>query len=544
MLRRMLRVVVPVLSLGLLVPAATAAGQAPSQDAAYIERGHQTEARQKAYHERIDRFYEALSEAVRQAAPDLRPEIAPPPPDLHGYQILPRIGADDPAPAPGTTSEVVRFNWNATDTGIERQMSVLDGLERTLRTLPRVPTQSSRASYASLAADYKTVVARRRRIDKNIAYNWLWQQRIADDRPVFDYLKEIQDGALERDAIAAALASGSNATLREAGDTLGFDVALPAESLRQALSERLRVVNETITAATRTASPPDFVRIEHPAPGRWLVRVPLYTDVIDSTFVRDFTNGVEGWWHIPDGDEEFRLKLEVQTFSPEQLYCGHADGASESTANCAPPAHGAEIDLETHVARFPEGGAVLTTGATTLMTTGPRAIVLGPGDAVPRVLAHEFGHILGFPDTYFRGYRDLGADGFEITELADFTDIMGAPGAGPVVARHFEQLFAGKARASLNLSFEFFIQGRFSDSIDAAREALTLSPNYAKAYNNVAAAYAALARWDDAIQAAEQAISLEPDFQLARNNLAWATTEKAKAETKAGAKAGMSQQAN
>ena len=64
---------------------------------------------------------------------------------------------------------------------------------------------------------------------------------------------------------------------------------------------------------------------------------------------------------------------------------------------------------------------------------------------------------------------------------------------------------------------------------------MTLNPNYAEAYNNVAAAHAALARWDDAIQAARQAISLKPDFQLAKNNLAWATTEKAKA--------GVSQQA-
>jgi tetratricopeptide (TPR) repeat protein len=533
MLRTVLRVFV--LGLGVLVPAATAAGQEPSQDAAYIERGHRTEARQKAYHERIDRFYEALSEAVRQAAPDLLPEIASPPPDVHGYQILPEIGADDPAPAPGTTSEVVRFSWNVLDTGITRQMRVLERLERTLRTLPRVPTRSSRASYASLAADYTTVVDRRRMIDQNIAYNWLWQQRIEDDRPLFDRLKKIQDAALERDAIASVLASGSDAILRTAGGTLGFDVALGAESLREALSERLRDIGAMITAATRAVSPSDFVTIEHPAPGRWLVRVPLYTDVLDSTLVRDFKNGVEGWWHIRDGDEEFRLELEVETFSPEQLYCAHADDTRDSNADCAPPTHGAEIDLEAHVARFPEGGAVLTTGATTLMTTGPRAIVLGPDDTVPRVLAHEFGHILGFPDTYFRGYRDLGADGFEITELADLTDIMGAPGAGPVVARHFEKLFAGKARAWLNVSFESFNQGRFGDSIDAARQALTLNPDYAEAYNNVAAAHAALARWDDAIHAARQAISLKPDFQLAKNNLAWATTEKTKA--------GVSQQA-
>lgn len=524
MLRRVVRVFV--VSLGVLVPAATAAGQEPSQGAAYIERGHQTEARQKAYHERIDRFYEALSEAVRQAAPDLRSEIAPPPPDVHGYQILSEVGADDLAPAPGTTSMVVRFNWNATDTWIERQMSVLEGLERTLRTLPRVPMRGSRASYTSLAADYKTVVGTRLRIGANIAYNWLWQKRIADDRPLFDHLQKIQNGALERDAIASALASESDATLRQAGGTMGFDVAVRRESLREALSERLRAINEMITGATRSVSPPDFVNIEHPAPGRWLVRVPLYTDVIDSTFVRDFKNGVEDWWNIRDGDEDFRLELEVQTFSPEQLYCGHVD---DSNADCAPPTHGAEIDLDAHVARFPEGGAVLTTGATTLMTTGPRAIVLGPDDTVPRVLAHEFGHLLGFPDTYFRGYRDLGADGFEITELADLTDIMGAPGAGPVVARHFEKLFAGKARAWLNVSFEAFNQGRFGDSIDAARQALTLNSNYAEAHNNVAAAHAALARWDEAIHAARQAISLKPDFQLAKNNLAWATTEKAKA---------------
>ena len=100
MLRRMLRVLV--LSLGVVVPTATAGGQEPSQDATYIERGHQTEARQKACHERIDRFYEALSEAVRQAAPDLQPEIVRPPPDVHGYQILPKIGADDPAPLRST----------------------------------------------------------------------------------------------------------------------------------------------------------------------------------------------------------------------------------------------------------------------------------------------------------------------------------------------------------------------------------------------------------------------------------------------------------
>ena len=81
----------------------------------------------------------------------------------------------------------------------------------------------------------------------------------------------------------------------------------------------------------------------------------------------------------------------------------------------------------------------------------------------------------------------------------------------------------------MNLSLQLFQQQRFRESLEAARRALSLKPDYAAAYNNVAAAYAGLAMWDDAIVAAEEAIRLEPDFQLAKNNLAWAQAEKAKA---------------
>jgi hypothetical protein len=56
-------------------------------------------------------------------------------------------------------------------------------------------------------------------------------------------------------------------------------------------------------------------------------------------------------------------------------------------------------------------------------------------------LAHEFGHILGFRDFYFRGYRDLDADGCLVLEaITDPNDIMGAPGYGPVTRRHFEKI--------------------------------------------------------------------------------------------------------
>ncbi|HYY25615.1 MAG TPA: hypothetical protein VE689_09005, partial [Candidatus Udaeobacter sp.] len=50
-------------------------------------------------------------------------------------------------------------------------------------------------------------------------------------------------------------------------------------------------------------------------------------------------------------------------------------------------------------------------------------------------------HILGFKDAYFRGYKDLGKDGFQVMEVvADPDDIMGAAGTGAVLRSHFEKL--------------------------------------------------------------------------------------------------------
>ena len=56
-------------------------------------------------------------------------------------------------------------------------------------------------------------------------------------------------------------------------------------------------------------------------------------------------------------------------------------------------------------------------------------------------LEAERDHILGFRDLYVRGYEDLGAEGYQVMEVsADSEDIMGAPGTGPVLRRHFEKI--------------------------------------------------------------------------------------------------------
>jgi tetratricopeptide (TPR) repeat protein len=166
--------------------------------------------------------------------------------------------------------------------------------------------------------------------------------------------------------------------------------------------------------------------------------VPLYTDIPDAAFVEAFRNAVESMWHVRQGPEEYRVRLDIEVLTPERLYC-------TGKPDCAPPAKGRKIDLEGHAARYPQNGAVLTTGASSLKILAGRALVLGPHDIKPSVFAHEFGHLLGFPDAYFRGYRDLGADGFQVLELvSDHADIMAAAGTGAVLPRHFEALIAAR----------------------------------------------------------------------------------------------------
>jgi tetratricopeptide (TPR) repeat protein len=78
----------------------------------------------------------------------------------------------------------------------------------------------------------------------------------------------------------------------------------------------------------------------------------------------------------------------------------------------------------------------------------------------------------------------------------------------------------------LDLSFKFYGEERYVESIVASRRALDLRPGYAEAWNNVCAANNKLGRYDEAAAACEQALRSNPDFELARNNLQYARQKK------------------
>lgn len=68
--------------------------------------------------------------------------------------------------------------------------------------------------------------------------------------------------------------------------------------------------------------------------------------------------------------------------------------------------------------------------------------------------------------------------------------------------------------------------GQYEDCIAACKNALSLKPDYADAYNNICAAYNMLKEWDKAKEACTKALQLNPQQPNASANLQWALKEK------------------
>jgi tetratricopeptide (TPR) repeat protein len=81
---------------------------------------------------------------------------------------------------------------------------------------------------------------------------------------------------------------------------------------------------------------------------------------------------------------------------------------------------------------------------------------------------------------------------------------------------------APSAEKYLQLSLQYYQEGKYDKCIDAAQAATLLKPNYVEAYNNVGSGYIALKQFDKAAEALKKALSIKPDYQLAKNNLSMA----------------------
>jgi len=403
---------------------ATPCGNNQAESAAppnYMQRGYQVQEHYQIYGKRLKAYYESLSAVLQAKAPALLSLLKAPDPPQHGYQILPRIIATQVSTPVETRP--TWYSWTWTEELIQNQSKKLLTSEIELHNATALSLTAQTGLYEKLAREFNELRAGQQNIDAHIQYNLLWQAAIAADRSGYDRQTVLYDLTLRRWAIVDVL----NALEKPVG---GKKIYLPPfmAELIKALKEREKPLGYAVSDSSERFNLPPFVRVSREG-NFWVIRIPLYTDIDDHNFVASVKEKIETTWQLRDGNKGYRVELAITYIPSDRLYSGHR-----------PPEKGDQIDLPQHIARFRRDGAVLTTGALTTHYYQD-AIILGSEDVSPSVLAHEFGHVLGFGDAYIRGYKDLGKNGFQIMEVVtDPRDIMGAPDSGAVLRRHFDRI--------------------------------------------------------------------------------------------------------
>lgn len=337
----------------------------------------------------ISRGHALLKARAEREAPALlgRIEVEPPKPRPTGYRLLPELTADA-----AESSQPLRENRYS----IQQVLGVSHGE----RVAAGVFAHRAAADSLPLEPQVRELERLRRQLrwlESSITYHRFWQKSGDDSRAFFDRRNEL---VLKARALDQLVRSGADSAV--------------VGAVRQSLAAELAPF--AATPGLRWRLDPDGTRV---------LPVEVVTDIADTTFLAAFALAVRrAWVESPAAREaRFRVELTWKLVAPEQLY---PEGV---------PAIGAAIVETDHIARFPAGALVLTTGGRSTHAWVGRYIQLGTAPFGPRTLAHEFSHLLGFSDGYLRGTEGAGTDPFgyifvEWTGIID--DLMGSSGAGRV----------------------------------------------------------------------------------------------------------------
>jgi hypothetical protein len=408
----------------------TPATQLMPSTPAHIRRGDWVEKHYQNYSMLLRRYYESLAATLKNSAPDLLVLLRPSEPVQYGYQILPAI-LTAPSLEDHVRGQSIGYSWPWTDYLIDREWLDIVRYQAELRRAKTLHGNESRLILERLALDFRGISQRQRNIDAHVQYNRFWQAAIAADRAGYDRETALQNEVLERQGILDGLRNLDAAFGRVSVSLKRFQA--PLAEISDDLKRREAFLTHRINGATSRIRTADFIALQR-HDNAWIFRIPLYTDIEDQAFVASVKRIIESTWQLRDGTNSFRVELDISYVATDLLY-----GDSEK------PMIGERVDIRRHLRRFPSGAAILTTGAITTHVQD-YAIVLGPHAITPNVLAHEFGHILGFRDRYIRGYKDLGENGFQVMEVvADPNDIMAAPATGSVLRSHFETILRSKS---------------------------------------------------------------------------------------------------
>ncbi len=384
----------------------------------YLQRGLEVTTQYEEYTARLAAVHNRLRNTLGKEAPTLLPKLTkePPRPVPFGYQMIPQLIPSKPPTTHHPHIITTSYSWPRTEQMVAAELRRLDQLEQQLESISTQPRRIQHGSFEQVVAQYLKREKNQILIDRLMKHNRFWQQAIHKNKTRFDRQTRLYDATIERQKIQETLNTAhspdQHTTLKKRHDTLTQFI-------------------ETHRDAEPSAR---FIVVLHPNPHLWIIQVPLYSDIQDQSFLQACKEAIEEAWQFKNQSVEFRVEVLMTAIAPQDLY-----------RPAAHPPDGTHINLKAHVARFPKAGGVLTTGTKSTHAIPRRSIVLGPKIIGTRTLAHEFGHILGFADRYFRGYRDLGVEGYKILEaVPNLFDIMASPGNGQVLRSHFNDLLSGR----------------------------------------------------------------------------------------------------
>lgn len=361
-----------------------------------------TTARYEGLQRRYDTVKEAVERALERHAPDLLARFKPvaPRPLPSGYGVLPPLVAAGAEAQEASTGS--RYSWPATERYLRREEGALGEVEEKLGVLRQMEEADRRAVLEGILGEWPLMDRNIALIDEHVKHMLFWEKAVLAERPRFMALTALHEKVLERNELRGK-----------------------AAALTPSQKARLQALEREISAFAATPQCAAPLTVSQAGENR-VYGLTVVTDIEDRGFLERVRAAVERHWRMPGRQVRVRFDLK----SPSALYAGQAV-----------PARGTALNLAEHVARFPKGAAALTTGAQATHSTPCRAVVLGARPLTEAVLAHEFGHLLGFGDAYVRGFRDLGTDGLEILEIeSDPRDIMSAPETGRVLPAHFAAL--------------------------------------------------------------------------------------------------------
>lgn len=385
---------------------------------AYIRVGNEIEKQYTQYTQNLKKLFDELHINVKKYAPELNEKLrqVPPSPVQLGYQVLPNIIKEYELAIVEQRKPVsVSYSWKQTRIYINSEIAKIEDRFKRMQTLVSIGPEERKKLLSRELDEYKTLESNQLLIDHHYQYNRFWQDAVSKDRTRFDHLTKLHDAVVELEDIRDRTSKNEKSKV----------LASREQELQTFIENEIHGQLDV----------PPFAKLERPSKKSnfWTLIIPVATDINDTKFLDQFKASVERIWSFSENvtgttkikPPGFRVVLDIKKINLDHL----------KLKKYSP------IDIEKHIMNFPKDRAVLTTGSKSTFAIMNRYIALGPQEITERVLAHEFGHILGFADTYFRGYRDRGEEGFEILEIVpDYTDIMGNPDSGIVKLTHFERL--------------------------------------------------------------------------------------------------------